>query len=57
MSINKELLESPWDLIEEMADDKMKEEFELDDILLDISLKIINYRINQGITQKQLAKN
>lgn len=56
MNINKELLESPWDLIEEMADDETKEEFELDDILLDISLKIINYRISQGITQKELAK-
>ncbi|ABR49272.1 helix-turn-helix domain protein [Alkaliphilus metalliredigens QYMF] len=56
MDINRKLLENPWTLIEEMADEETKEEFELDDILVDISLKIINYRIDQEITQKQLAE-
>ncbi|MCL0028125.1 helix-turn-helix transcriptional regulator [Peptococcaceae bacterium] len=56
MAVNKKILSSPWDLIEELADDKTKEYFELDDILIDISLKIINYRINNNLTQKQLAE-
>ncbi|MBZ4647740.1 MAG: helix-turn-helix domain protein [Clostridia bacterium] len=56
MSINKELLTNPWDLIDELSDEKTKEEFELDDILVDISLKILNYRINNEMTQKQLAE-
>lgn len=56
MTFNKEILTNPWDLIEEIADDETKEYFELDDILIDISLKIINYRINNNLTQQQLAE-
>lgn len=54
--LNKELLISPWDLIDELADDDLEQLFELDDILVDISLKIINYRINNDLSQKQLAE-
>jgi DNA-binding XRE family transcriptional regulator len=53
--MNKELLKNPWDLIEELASDEAKERFELDDILVGISLKLIHYRINNNITQKELA--
>ncbi len=56
MTFNEEILTNPWDLIEEIADDETKEYFELDDILIDISLKIINYRINNNLTQQQLAE-
>jgi len=56
MEINRELLKNPWEFIEEVADKETKEMFELDDLLVDISLKIINYRIENEITQSQLAK-
>ncbi len=56
MNIDKNLLGNPWDLINELADEEIKEEFELDDILVNISLKIINYRINNNMTQKELSK-
>ena len=56
MMLNKELLTSPWDLIDELADNDLKQLFELDDILVDISLKIINYRIDNNLSQKQLAR-
>lgn len=55
MNIKKELLKNPWDLIDELASDEAKESFELDDILVGISLKLINYRINNKKTQKELA--
>lgn len=54
--LNKELLASPWDLVNELAYDDLKQLFELDDILVDISLKIINYRIDNNLSQKQLAE-
>lgn len=54
--LNKGLLASPWDLVNELADDDLKQLFELDDILVDISLKIINYRIGNNLSQKQLAE-
>ena len=56
--INKELLKSPWDLIDSMTMDngELMEEFELDDILVDISLKLINYRLDNNLTQKKLAE-
>lgn len=55
MEANKTLLRSPWELINNLTDDEPIDEFELDDILVEISLKIINYRINNNLTQKQLA--
>jgi len=56
MEVNQDLLKNPWDVIDEIADDETQEKFELDDILVEISLKIINYRIEKGITQKKLAE-
>ena len=56
MMLNKELLTNPWDLIDKLVDNDLKQLFELDDILVDISLKIINYRIDNNLSQKQLAK-
>jgi hypothetical protein len=41
MNTNKELLQSPWNLVNELADEKTKELFELDDILTSISLKLL----------------
>jgi len=55
-NINRELLENPWNVIDELADDKTKELFELDDILVGISLKFLNYRINNNMTQTKLAQ-
>lgn len=45
-----------WSLIDELADEQTKERFELDDILYDISMKIFDYRISKGWTQKLLAE-
>lgn len=56
MNINKELLRPAVSVIDELADKETIELFELDDILADISLKLINYRIANKITQKQLAE-
>ena len=56
MSINKELLRNPWDLVDELADNETKELFELDELLTNISLKLINYRITNNLTQKQIAE-
>lgn len=55
MEANKTFLKSPWELINDLTDDEPIEEFELDDILIAISLNIINYRIDNNLTQKQLA--
>jgi len=50
-----DLLRSPWNLINELADEKTQEEFDLDDILLEISLTLIKYRLKNNLTQKDLA--
>lgn len=50
-----DLLRSPWNLINELADEKTQEEFELDDILSEISLTLIKYRLKNNFTQKNLA--
>ena len=55
MSNIGEILKNPWDLINELADEQTQEEFELDDILVVISSKLINYRVNNHLTQKELA--
>lgn len=56
MSINMELLKDPWGLIDELADDETKELLELDSILVGISLKLINFRLSNDLSQKQLAE-
>ncbi|MGV8147072.1 MAG: helix-turn-helix transcriptional regulator [Alkaliphilus sp.] len=52
---NRIILENAWDLVDELANGELEEEFELDDILTDISFKIIDYRMENNLTQKQLA--
>jgi len=52
----KEVFNDAWNLIDELADEQTKELFELDDILYDISMKIFDYRISKGWTQKRLAE-
>lgn len=54
--VQKEVLKNAWDLIDELADSGTKERFELDDILYKLSMKIFDYRINNSLTQKQLAE-
>lgn len=56
MDGKKDLIKNPWDFINELASDEVKENFELDEILVNISLKLINYRINKNITQKELSR-
>lgn len=56
MDSKKDLIKNPWDFINELASDEVKENFELDEILVNISLKLINYRINKNITQKELSR-
>ena len=51
-----ELFNDAWNIIDELADEETNEIFELDDILYDISMKIFDYRMSKGWTQKQLAK-
>ncbi|MBU3210045.1 helix-turn-helix domain-containing protein [Clostridium algidicarnis] len=47
---------SAIDFINEYADDTTKLRFELDDLLYDISLKIFDYRMQNDLSQKELAK-
>lgn len=54
MLIN-DILKNPWDIFEDV-DDETKQEFELSDLLVDIACKIINYRLDNNITQKELAE-
>ena len=48
------ILQNPWDIFDDI-DEETKQEFELSDILVDIACKIINYRLDNNITQKELA--
>ncbi len=54
MSIN-DILKNPWDIFNEI-DDETKQEFELSNMLVDIACKIINYRLDNDLTQQDLAK-
>ncbi len=49
-----DILQNPWDIFDGV-DEETKQEFELSDILVDIACKIINYRLDNNITQKDLA--
>jgi len=51
-----EILTSAWNLIDDLSDRETKESFELYDILYYISMQIFDYRMNKGLTQKQLAE-
>lgn len=49
-----DILQSPWDIFADI-DEGTKQGFELSDILVEIASKIINYRLDNNITQKELA--
>lgn len=49
-----DILKDPWVIFDDV-DEETKEEFELSDMLVDIACKIINYRLDSGLTQKDLA--
>ena len=53
MLIN-DILKNPWDIFNDI-DEETKQEFELSNILVDIACKIINYRLDNDMTQKDLA--
>lgn len=53
---NKLKLQDAREIIDKLADKSIKEKFELDDILYDISIKIFEYRINNNLTVEQLAE-
>lgn len=50
----EDILKNPWDIFND-ADDEIKQEFELSNMLVDIACKIINYRLDNNMTQKDLA--
>lgn len=52
----KKYLGNPYDLIDDIADEEEIRYFELDDILVDIATTLINYRINNNLTQKELSQ-
>ena len=53
MLIN-DILKNPWDIFNDV-EEETKLEFELSNILVDIACKIINYRLDNDMTQKDLA--
>lgn len=53
MLIN-DILKNPWEIFDDI-DEEAKQEFELSNILVDIACKIINFRIDNDMTQKDLA--
>ncbi len=53
--LENDILQNPWDIFDDI-DEETKQEFELSDILVDIACKIINYRLDNNITQKELAE-
>jgi len=56
-AMKEDLIPKPAeDLINEFANEKTKKLFHLDSILCSISIKILNYRINEGLTQKEFSE-
>ncbi|MBS3994474.1 MAG: helix-turn-helix transcriptional regulator [Alkaliphilus sp.] len=53
MIIN-DILKDPWDIFDDI-DEQTRQEFELSDILVNIACKIINYRLDNNMTQRDLA--
>ncbi|WPX08548.1 helix-turn-helix domain-containing protein [Anaerocellum danielii] len=52
---NKRLI-SAYKIVEKYTNEGDKKYFELDDILVDIAVKIIQYRIKNNLSQKELAQ-
>lgn len=53
MIIN-DILKDPWDIFDDI-DEQTRQGFELSDILVNIACKIINYRLDNNMTQRDLA--
>ena len=53
--LSNDILQSPWDFFDDI-DEETKKELELSDILVNIASKIINYRLDNNITQNELAE-
>lgn len=53
--VKNNLLNDPLDFFDEI-DEKLKNEIELDSILVDLACEIINYRVENNLTQKDLAE-
>lgn len=49
-------LRPAMDFVNEFASNEVKERFEFDDILYNISMKIFDYRTSHDLSQKELAK-
>lgn len=54
--IDKIKLESPYKIIEKYVTEEEKRYFDLDDILVSIASNLINYRVKNNLTQKELAQ-
>ncbi|MGB4438546.1 MAG: helix-turn-helix transcriptional regulator [Sedimentibacter sp.] len=52
--LNNRLLNDPLDFFDDV-DEELKFEMELDGILIDLACEIINYRVENNLTQKDLA--
>lgn len=52
--IDRKTMNDPIEFFDDL-DDEMKKQIELEGILVDIASNIINYRIDNGLTQKELA--
>lgn len=53
--MDKIVLKSAWDLLDKVSNDDDKEVYGLYDIYYAISMKIFDYRVEKGLSQKQLA--
>ncbi|NLN49806.1 MAG: helix-turn-helix transcriptional regulator [Clostridiales bacterium] len=54
--MDKFFLGNAWELLEEVSNDEDKKEYGLYDIFYYISTKIFDYRLEKGLSQKQLAE-
>lgn len=53
--LENNILNNPWDVFDNVDDD-VRRELELTDMLVDIACRIITYRMDNNITQKQLGE-
>ncbi|MGD9570202.1 MAG: helix-turn-helix transcriptional regulator [Sedimentibacter sp.] len=52
--VNNNMLNDPFDFFDDI-DDELKNQIELDSLLVNLSCEIINYRMENNLTQKNLA--
>lgn len=53
---DRSILDNPYNLIDEIATEEEKQFFELDDILVYIGTALVQYRIQHGLTQEDIAR-